>query len=242
MLKDMLKDMTEMTENISKMTEETTENISEMTEETTEEMEEAEKAHENKENNEKAHENNEKVGKTVNKTITKKDILLKSLYEYYTNCINMEYLVEILKDKSCVSLRLIDWFVTKYSKYNNTEYIWNNKNFNVFNSYKSQLKAYSKKQMDPFCRRQRVSLSSNDMSIITTCGQMNFFKWAIENGILKYVVENYTKIDLSMKTENKYNSKKKIQNVGEKGEKGEKRKITKKVITNTKVPVTVFFD
>ena len=170
--------------------------------------------------------------------ISKNEILLKSLHEYYKNDINMESLVEVLNDKSCLSLRLIDWFVTKYSKNNNTEYIWENKNFNVFNSYKSQLKAYSKKQMDPFCRRQRVSLSSNGKSITTTCGQMNFFKWAIENGILKYVVENYTNIDNAMKTENKFFSKKKNYNQNL----SEKRKITKKVFTSTNVPVTVFFD
>jgi hypothetical protein len=169
---------------------------------------------------------------------SKNEILLKSLYEYYKNEINMESLIEILNDKSCLSLRLIDWFVTKYSKNNNTEYIWGKNNFNVFNSYKSQLKAYSKKQMDPFCRRQRVSLSSNGKSITTTCGQMNFFKWAIENGILKYVVDNYTSIDIAMKAENKYNSKKKFSS----HQFCEKRRITKKVFNSTNVPVTVFFD
>ena len=167
---------------------------------------------------------------------SKNQILLKSLYGYYKKELNMQYLIEVLNAKSCLSLRLIDWFVTKYCRNNNTEYIWDKKNFNVFNSYKSQLKAYSKKQMDPFCRNKRVFLKSQGHCLETTCGQMNFFKWAIENGILKYVVENYRKIDSAMKVENKFNSKKKISNHIE------KRKITKKVFTNTPVPVTVFFD
>ena len=58
----------------------------------------------------------------------------------------MDSLVEILQDKSLVSLRMIDWFVTKYARKNGTYYNVDGKNFSVYTNYKSQLKAYSKKQ------------------------------------------------------------------------------------------------
>ena len=61
--------------------------------------------------------------------------------------------------------------------------------------YKNQLKAYSKKQFDPFCRRERIIINISDLSwkifddkddnkckdneLITTVGQLNFFKWFI---------------------------------------------------------------
>ena len=50
-----------------------------------------------------------------------------------------------------------------------------NKQFNVFLSYRSQLNAYSKKQFDPFCRRNRIDFYFNETQFITTTvGQLNF--------------------------------------------------------------------
>ena len=55
-------------------------------------------------------------------------------------------------------------------------------------NYKSQLKAFSKKQFDPFCRRKRIKFDyEKSKNIITTIGQLNFFKWIIENKILDYI-------------------------------------------------------
>ena len=74
----------------------------------------------------------------------------------------------------------MDWFVTNYSKKHNICYLTkNNKNINfiVYLDYKNQLKAYSKKQFDPFCRRERISFNDiNNNEIITTVGQLNFFQ------------------------------------------------------------------
>ena len=105
---------------------------------------------------------------------TKNELLLNSLMNYFDNKINMTTLVEVLQDRSLASLRMIDWFVTKYSKQYNISYIIDDKLFNVYMNYKSQLKAYSKKQMDPFCRRERIILKKHGNEIITTIGQMNF--------------------------------------------------------------------
>ena len=64
---------------------------------------------------------------------------------------------------------------------------------------KGQLKAYSKKNFDPFCRRERINFFYNtDKSITTTVGQLNFFKWAIDNNILDYINEHLEKIDSDM--------------------------------------------
>ena len=70
---------------------------------------------------------------------------------------------------------------------------------NVFLNYKAQLKSFSKKQFDPFCRRERISFKYNDTdSVVTTVGQLNFFKWAIENDILKYIGSNLKDIEEDM--------------------------------------------
>lgn len=98
-----------------------------------------------------------------------------------------------------MSLRLIDWFVTNYSRKNNTGYLVNNQEFLVYNNYKSQLKAYSKKMFDPFCRRERIMFQIGDReAFITTVGKLNFFRWAIEKGVLEYISVHQEAIEKDM--------------------------------------------
>ena len=109
----------------------------------------------------------------------------------------------VINGESKISLRLLEWVVTNYSKKNNINYLLKKKNRNInfiaYLDYKAQLKAYSKKQFDPFCRRERISLlDNNDEEIITTVGQLNFFRWAIDNNILKYIYENFEMIEQDM--------------------------------------------
>jgi hypothetical protein len=134
---------------------------------------------------------------------SKKDLLMQSLINFFTNRDNLDSVIPIITGKSKISLRILDWFVTNYSKKNNIHYqiTVNNKlkNFIVYLDYKAQLKAYSKKQFDPFCRRERISFIDHDSNeLITTVGQLNFFRWAIENNILTYIVENYEIIENDM--------------------------------------------
>lgn len=66
-------------------------------------------------------------------------------------------------------------------------------------NYKNQLKAYSKKLFDPFCRRERISfqIPGHD-AFLTTVGKLNFFRWAIEKGILDYIKGHQTEIEKEM--------------------------------------------
>ena len=145
-------------------------------------------------------------------------LLLESLIDYYK--VNMHIFTCILINKNSISLRILDWLVTNYSKKHNVIYSINNTHFNVYLDYKNQLKAYSKKLFDPFCRRERIKLNTTtfewditydkiceDKYIITTVGQLNFFKWFIENKILNYAIENINIIDKDM-TETLNTSKK----------------------------------
>jgi hypothetical protein len=134
---------------------------------------------------------------------SKKDLLMQSLINFFTNRDNLDQVIPIITGKSKISLRILDWFVTNYSKKNNIHYqiTLNNKikNFIVYLDYKSQLKAYSKRQFDPFCRRERISFIDHDNNeLITTVGQLNFFRWGIENNILEYIKSNYDIIENDM--------------------------------------------
>jgi hypothetical protein len=132
-----------------------------------------------------------------------KIFLLESLNSFYTNEQNMNNFVVILNNSN-ISLRVIDWFVTNYSKKHNTEIKYGSTNINIYMSYKSQLKSYSKKYFDPFCRRNRINFNQ----ISTTLGQLNFFKWASSNGIIDYVIDNYNHIEDDMNQSMKLNIKK----------------------------------
>jgi hypothetical protein len=69
----------------------------------------------------------------------------------------------------------------------------------VHNNYKGQLKAYSKKNFDPFCRRNRIRFYYDDNKyFITTVGQLNFFKWALENYIINYIQNNIKAVENDM--------------------------------------------
>jgi hypothetical protein len=87
------------------------------------------------------------MDKTTKKKISdSKDLLMSSLSKFYNNKSNISCIIPIIDGQSNISLRLIDWFVTNFSKKNNiviTKEV--NKNiihFNVYLSYRSQLKAY----------------------------------------------------------------------------------------------------
>jgi hypothetical protein len=63
------------------------------------------------------------------------------------------------------------------------------------------LKAYSKKLFDPFCRRERIMFQlAGQQPFLTTVGKLNFFRWAIEKGIIDYIKLNLVKIEKEMNT------------------------------------------
>lgn len=98
------------------------------------------------------------------------------------------------------SLRIIDWFVTNYAKKHPiTLKTDDGMHFNVYINYRSQLKAYSKHQFDPFRRRFRINYYyDKDKFVETTIGQLNFFKWLIEYNVLAYIQAHHEEIESDM--------------------------------------------
>ena len=135
---------------------------------------------------------------------------MNSLSIFYSQNEGKHYkqLLSIINGENNISLRIIDWFVTNYSKKNNISWVNNNNRFVVYLNYKAQLKAYSKKQFDPFCRRERLNFYLDDNTyIVTTVGQLNFFKWILNNNILDYIYKYLKKIekDMNESLKNAYN-------------------------------------
>lgn len=129
----------------------------------------------------------------------KQELIVMSLQTFYAQRKDLAEIMELLQGTSIISLRLIDWFVTNYAKRHNIGYVIGGQEFMVYMSYKSQLKAYSKKLFDPFCRRERImfSLPGTDQ-FITTVGKLNFFRWAIEKNVIEYLKTNRSTVETEM--------------------------------------------
>jgi hypothetical protein len=143
-----------------------------------------------------------------NISITCQEInILKNLESFYEDKYNTNIFLKFIDSKINISIRLIDYFITKFSKNNKTNYklIENNNEyvFNVHSSYKQQLKIYQKKYFDPFSRGDRIPYFLNNTCIITTIGQLNFFKWFISKRIMDYIIENQKNIEIEMNYNNK---------------------------------------
>lgn len=161
------------------------------------------------------------------------ELLLTSLNNYFNDNLEQKRLLKtIIEGKHKLSLRLIDWLVTHYSKANNVFY-WINKNdneiydinpthiddgkhikkVNLYLDYRAQLKSFAKVNFDSFRRHNRITFFidyDNSEYIETTIGQLNFFRWAFNNKVLQYALKHYDKIYQHMTDNNSYNKQKKI--------------------------------
>ena len=135
---------------------------------------------------------------------TQNNLLLTNLLEFYNKNNNLDEILPIINGESEISLRLIDWFVTNYAKKNFTVYKKKNlERFKVYIDYKLKLKAYSKKRFDPFCRWERITIPyKQNISIQTTIGQLNFFRWLLENNIIDFIKEHLELINQDMNKRN----------------------------------------
>ena len=159
----------------------------------------------------------------------------KTIHKFFKNCGDKEIIrmLDIINGESPISLRVLDWFVTRYSK-RKIDFIENEQNtldsFDVHISYKSELKSYKKRYFDPFRRRKKFyyplylehstytkntsetqnSNGSKEIILLyTTLGQLNFFVWAIGNKIIDFVEKNLEQISKAMNSNNKDEKKKK---------------------------------
>jgi hypothetical protein len=150
--------------------------------------------------------------------------MLHSLTLFYQkNTAHRERLYEVILGLSPLSLRVIDWFITHFAKTRTVIYWINdstneyteqspsNTNFRKFNlylDYRAQLKSYTKLYFDPFRRHERISfvLEKDPIKVVeSTIGQLNFFRWALQNHVLDYIQNHLTEIEEHMSAFQKKN-------------------------------------
>jgi len=147
---------------------------------------------------------------------TQNDLLMNNLMDFYKDDDNISRMLKIITGESKISLRIVDWFATNYAKkyytlYNIDDSKGNARRFIVYVDYKLKLKAYSKKRFDPFCRWDRISIPyKNETCVETTIGQLNFFKWALENKVVDFIEEHYETIEKDMNNRNSTSKRKEL--------------------------------
>jgi len=184
---------------------------------------------------------------------TQNDLLLNNLMEFYKigQGENLDKMLKIITGESKISLRIVDWFATNYAKKNYTLYDLdetdNNteRRFKVYLDYKLKLKAYSKRRFDPFCRWERINIPyKEDKYIETTIGQLNFFKWALENKVIDYIEKNYDVIEKDMNNRNSTSKRKEniVENTKTRKKREELSVSATKSIKKEKVEIVVQFN
>lgn len=147
------------------------------------------------------------------------NLLLSSLTTYYQKRPAYRKLLhEIVEGISPLSLRVIDWFVTHYARHNQILYWIDDetqtlhetypknggshlRKFSLYLDYRAQLKSYTKLYMDSFRRHDRITfvLETNPfLSVETTVGQLNFFRWALSNHVIEYIMKHLVEVEHNM--------------------------------------------
>lgn len=133
------------------------------------------------------------VSENSDVVLSRNHLLVDNLVKFYESDDNVARVVPIIKKKSTLSLRLIEWFITKHSLDNNLEI---ESIGNIHMCYKKTLKSYNKRRFDPFRRNERVKLvyanNNKETSVESTIAQLNFFMWLIRTEILDHIVDNIT--------------------------------------------------
>lgn len=98
----------------------------------------------------------------------REDLLLTRLREFYDQPHNAEVLLDVLQQRGGYpSLRILDWLITNFSRTRNVLHSavdskGSLRQMSISINYRLQLRAYSKRRFDPFCRRDRIVFAVYD--------------------------------------------------------------------------------
>lgn len=104
------------------------------------------------------------------------------LLEFYSLPHNLRVLRMVNSSSPPLSLRTIAYFMAVGA------------DEGVRRDYESQLRRLTRRRFDPFRRCDRVLLDVDGETVVTTEGQMNFFRWFIDTGMWKFVNDNRSNV------------------------------------------------
>ena len=112
--------------------------------------------------------------------------MFEKLKSFYSVEENMSRFETIVLGRDRLTLRAVDHYVCR------------DKSSPLFCAYRNLLKVYQKSRFDAFCRRKRILFRCAGREILTTIGQLNFFRFAIERGVLEAARDDIARIEREM--------------------------------------------
>ncbi len=147
---------------------------------------------------------------------------MPSLLNFFKHKAHFDVLLEFIVDKTLsnqkLSLNLLEWFVINFSKHYGIVYDFvkcgKTRKIFVWLEYESALGGNHKKSFDIFNRNQKTKKNKKIIKTInleyssgkfmkTTVAQLNFFRWAIKNGVIDYLKAHINEIHADMKKRGK---------------------------------------
>lgn len=125
-------------------------------------------------------------------------LLMKSLDQFFDNEIYFNTMLDILVHRDSVSLRLLEFMFTKYSKRHETILCIDGLPISVAQIYRQGLAIHGKARYDCFKRHQRVVFSKHSQQIETTLGQLHFFKHILPTGVIEFARKHAAEIRAEM--------------------------------------------
>ena len=140
----------------------------------------------------------------------REQMLLQRVQRFYaTNLPFLEVVKDITSGKNnTLSLRVLDWLVTSYSKRCNVIIVYNDEIVHLHNAYKNFLSSHSKRMFDAFRRRDRIHIDArgkidheipDNVYLVSTVAQLVFFHWAKINGVIEYATEHIHEIEQDLR-------------------------------------------
>lgn len=130
--------------------------------------------------------------------VTREELMLPSLRAYFADPDKLRVVTRIIGCRESrggpplVSLRVLDWFLSNYSKAHRV--VVNQQD--VYVAYKTSLRGHSKALFDPFARTSAIVIrDSEGRDMSTTVAQLSFFRWSISNGIIDYCLAHKRAIE-----------------------------------------------
>ena len=161
----------------------------------------------------------------ISYNITEKEkIVSKELARFYDKA-KIEKIKPIINQEHDISLRLIDWTLTNYSKKNCIKYkLSNGRIIDVFESYKNYMTSYKRNILFDLFRRGKCSKviygKGEDDFIISGIKQLNSFRCVLEIELIEYIIQNKEKIETDMRL----SLRRSAVNKGGKGDKSRKKR------------------
>lgn len=138
----------------------------------------------------------------VEENFSRKDeVLLNSVLVWFNEEESrVQTFSDIVHHKNGLSLRIIDWLITNFTKSFSVAIESDGLPRNLRKDYHKNLTAHNKKNFDPFARRRRIKIVLfGEEKRVSTIGQLNFFRWFLSKNLVEVLLENKSVVEKHMK-------------------------------------------